>query len=213
MRVLLAALVLGVAGCMPALEQRLRDYNADGLLLFHNGDYLHVRDTFQAALAMTPGEVSLRYNLAQCDERLGQADQAEKIYRECLQSQPNNADCRHGLCELLVRQGRRDDAVAMVEDWLKHEPRLADAYTEDAWLWHQAGDLPVRLQPSSAALQFDPHNVRALTELALVYESLHYPDRALTLYEQALEVKPEQPAIVRRVNRLKAQGVSYPKPG
>jgi tetratricopeptide (TPR) repeat protein len=197
---------------MPTMHERVRTYNDDGLHLFHSGDYVHARETFQAALELAPEDPNLRYNLGQCYERLGRSDQAKKVYEECLQRQPNHADCRQALCVLLVRQGKRDEAVRMVEDWLNREPRLADAYALDGWLWHQAGDLPRAQNRLQQALRFDPHNVHALTELALVYESLRYPDRALALYEQCLDVRPEQPDLVQRVNRLRRQGVGYPKP-
>ena len=125
---------------------------------------------------------------------------------------PDHTEARHALCVLLVRQKRRGEAVRMVEEWLARRPRLGAAYAEDGWLWHQAGDLPRAHSRLQQALQLDPQDVRALTELALVYEELHRPDRALALYERTLDIAPNQPDVVRRVNRLRSQGVDYPKP-
>lgn len=206
------ALVLLVGGCAPLATERVRSWNADGLYLFRKRDYLHARDSFQAALEVAPEDVSIRFNLAQSWERLGKLPEAEKAYQGCLQRDPNNSDCRHALCVLLIRQGRRDDAAKMVEEWLAREPARGDAYALDGWLWHQAGDLPRAQSRLQQALQFEPNNPRALTELALVYESLAHPERALALYERSLDIQPDQSEVVDRVNRLKARGVSYPKP-
>ena len=208
----LAGIVLAAAGCVPAELERVRTYNADGVYLFQRGDYVHAGQTFKVALELAPEDPNLRFNLAQCYERLGDQDRAEKVYKECLQRDPSHADAHHALCVLLVRQRRREEAVRRVEEWLAREPRLAGPYAEDGWLWHQAGDLPRAHSRLQQALQLDPQNERALAELALVYEELRRPDRALALYERSLDVSPGQPDVVRRVNRLRAQGVRYPRP-
>jgi Tfp pilus assembly protein PilF len=204
--------LLLVGGCTLDNSEIVREYNNDGLHLFQQGDYPHARECFQAALKLAPEDVSLRYNLAESYERMGKLGEAEKLYQECLQRDPNHADCRQALCVLLVRQGRRDEAVQMVEAWLTREPTRSDAYALDGWLQHQVGDLPQAQGRLQQALKFDPNNTRALTELALVYESLSSPERALALYERSLDVERNQSEVIDRVNRLKAQGVSYPRP-
>ena len=111
-----------------------------------------------------------------------------------------------------MKGGRRKQAVAMVEDWLARRPKRSDPYAEDGWLWHQAGDLPQAQARLQQALDLDPHNVRALAELALVYEHLGLPERAVVLYERALDVDPGQPDVAQRLNQLRAQGAGRPKP-
>lgn len=206
-----AALTL-LAGCIPDGQDRLRAYVADGVYLYQRGDYLHARETFQAALAMAPDDPTLQFNLAQCYERLGQADRAEDIYRRCLQQHPENADCRHALAVLLVRSRRRDEAVEMTQEWLRQAPRSADAYALDGWLWHDLGDLPRAQGRLQQALALDPRNRRALNELALVYEALNRPDRALVLYERSLAVDAHQPEVARKIQQLRDSGVKYPAP-
>lgn len=212
MKCLLLTACLLLAGCTTPLPQRVCEYNADGLFLYQKGDYAHARDSFEAALEMAPEDQSLRFNLAQSCEALGEMERAAKLYHECLNRDFNNADTRQALCVLLVRQGKRDEAAQMIQDWLTREPKRADAYALDGWLWHQTGDLPRAHSRLQQSLQFDANNTRALTELALVYEEMRRPDRALTLYEHSLMVKAEQPEVIKRVNRLKAQEVSLPRP-
>ena len=209
---LMGCLLLVGGGCTSAVPERVRTYNADGIYLFSRGDYRQARDSFQAALAVLPEDQSLRYNLAQSCEKLGDLDRAEKLYQESIARDPNHTDSRQALCVLFVRRGRSAEASRAVEAWLAKEPERADAYALDGWLWHQAGDLPRAQGRLQQALQFDSGNVRALNELALVYEEMHRPERACTLYERSLDVQPNQPELIDRVNRLKAQGVSFPKP-
>jgi tetratricopeptide (TPR) repeat protein len=112
----------------------------------------------------------------------------------------------------MVRSGRRQDAERMIEQWLAHEPKLSGPYAEDGWLWHLAGNLPFALERLEQALVIDPHDTRALLELALVYEEMHRPDRAVALYERCLDLNPRQPDVIRRVSELRAKGAGVPKP-
>jgi tetratricopeptide (TPR) repeat protein len=206
------ALGLGLAGCAPASQDRVRDYSLDGQLLFRQGRYADARESFQAALALRPDDAALLYNAGQCADRLGDAAAAEQFYNACLDKQSNHAAGRHALCALLVREGRNDEATGMVEAWLAREPKLAAAYAADGWLWHQAGDLPRAQARLQQALEIDPHDGFALVELALIYEEMHRPDRAAALYERALAQDPNQPDVAGRLNRLRAQGAGKPKP-
>jgi Flp pilus assembly protein TadD len=208
----LVALALCLEGCESASQERLRDYNQDGIYLFQRGDYAAARQSFQAALALRPDDPGLLYNQGECCDRLGDTAKAERYYRQCLVQAPNHADCRHSLASMLVRVGRKDDAAHLVEDWLAREPRLAAAYAEDGWLWHQAGDLPRALARLQQALELDPHEPRAQVELALVYEAMQRPDRAAALYERILERAPHQTEVANRLNRLRSQGARQPQP-
>jgi tetratricopeptide (TPR) repeat protein len=208
----IAGTALSLAGCAATNDERVHDYNEDGVYLYQRGDYVAARQSFDAALAVKPNDAGLLYNLGQCYDRMGDAAKAERYYNECLQRVPNHAACRHALADLLVRTKRQPEAARMVQEWLVREPRLATPYAEDGWLAHQAGDLPRAQGRLQQALALDPRDVRALTELGLVYEAMHRPDRALVLYERALEQEPSQPEITKRVNFLLTQGVKAPRP-
>src|SRR5207244_968110 len=123
-----------------------------------------------------------------------------------------HAPCRHSLATLMVRGGRRQEAVKMVEDWLAREPKLAAAYAEDGWLWRQTGDLPRAQLRLQQALELDPHDQRALLELALLYEAMEYPERAVVLYQRALAQDPRQSEVKRHLDLLVSRGVRPPKP-
>jgi tetratricopeptide (TPR) repeat protein len=208
----IAGLVLCLTGCQSTAQDRVRDYNTDGLRRQQQGDFAGARQSFQAALELKGDDAGLLYNVGDCSDRLGDVAGAERFYLACLQRQPNHAVCRHALCSLLVRANRRDEAVHMVEDWLAREPKLADPYAEDGWLWHEARDLPRAQARLQQALELEPHNVRALNELGHIYEDQFRLDRALVLYERSLVRDPNQPEVARRVRELRAQGFTHPKP-
>jgi protein O-GlcNAc transferase len=207
-----AGLVVFISACADTGQERLHEYNQDALLLFEKGSYDHSRETFEAALALKPGDANILYNLGRCHEKLGQADRAEARYTECLRAAPDHPECRHALAELLVSHGRRDEAVKMTEAWLSSRPDLGAAYALDGWLWHQFGDLPRAQGRLQQALEHDSRNTQALNELALVYEDMHRPDRAATLYERSLDYKPGQPEVKARLASLQTGGAGVPRP-
>lgn len=207
-----AALALCLTGCVADTQERLADYNQDGLHLFHSGDYRAARECFQAALQLRPGDPDLLYNVGQCYDRQGGAARAEHEYLACLQVSPDHADCRFALASLYVRGGRLDDAVRLGQDWLAQKPQLAAAFALDGWLSRQQGDLPRAQARLQQALDTDPHEPHALVELGRVYEALNRPDRAAALYELAVLRNPEQPDVVQRLNELQAQGAGKPQP-
>jgi Flp pilus assembly protein TadD len=211
-RAWITSLALLLASCTPTSQELVKQYNDDGVLLFERGNYAAARQSFGAAQKLAPDDVAVLYNLGQCHDRLGEPAKAEPLYKECLIRSPNHAACRHSLAVLWVKAGRQPQAERMIEDWLAREPKLSSPYAEDGWLWHLRNDLPRAQARLQQALQIDAHDMRALTELALVYEEMQRPDRALVLYERILDINPRQPEVARHVEQLKAQGAKPPKP-
>ena len=207
---MLLALVL--VGCEVTRQERVRAYTDDGVELFQKGDYRDARESFQAALALKPNDPSLLYNRGECYDRLNAVAQAEQDYRGCLKLVPNHGPCRHALVALLARTKREPEAQALVNDWIDKEPKSAAAYAEDGYLLRTRGDLPRAQARIQQALDLDPHDERALTEMALTYEALNRNDRALALYEKILERKPGEAPVVDRVNFLLAKGAKEPRP-
>lgn len=212
MRRVCLMLALCLTGCETTLEERARDYNNDGIHLFQHGNYGGARESFQAALVLKPEDADLFFNIGQCYERQGDTAKAERYYNDCLQRLPNHAACRFALAGLMVRDGRLSESARMTADWLIREPKRADPYALDGFLWHQAGDLPRAQGRLQQALEIEPGNVRALTEMALLYEALHRPERAVVLYERVLVREPSNPEVTRRLNGLLTNGAGRPQP-
>ena len=142
----------------------------------------------------------------------GQPDRAEQAYLECLKASPNHVECRQELAALLWKLNRKADATKMIEDWLIQQPKLASAFALHGWLFFQLGDLLKAQSRLQDALARDGNNQLALITMAQVYEAENRSDRAVFLYERALEVNPDQPEIAHRVSSLKSQGIGRPRP-
>jgi Tfp pilus assembly protein PilF len=209
---LAVSLLLGALGCAPLADDRSRLYTEDGVQLFARGDYLNAVDSFELALTMTPRDPVLLFNVAECYDRLGNAKQAEEYYLYCLQQAPDHADARLALVALYYRTGRTAPANKMIAEWLTQHPQSADAFVLDAWRLRQEKDLPHAQGRLQQALDAEPHNPRALAEMAYLYESMGMPERAYVLYERMLSRDPNRADIARRLRALQNKGIERPKP-
>lgn len=211
-RLLLGLCLLTVGACASSVERQTRDLTTDGVRLYRTGRYREARETFEAALALSPGEPNLLYNLGQSYEHSGNLVQAEKVYNDCLFRAPDHPECRHALATLMVKQNRQPEAQRMIEDWLAHSPRCAAAYAEHGWFLRQYGDLPRAQARFQQALQIDPEDRRALVELGQLLEHQQLPGRAMVLYERADRAYPNHPDIKPRLEALRTAGVKRPHP-
>src|SRR5208282_2379920 len=137
---------------------------------------------------------------------------AETYYQQCLEQDANHAPCRHALAVLWFRTGRAQQAEQFIEDWLTQDPKRADAYVEDGWRLRQEGSLNQAQARLQQALDLEPHNVRALTEMGLLYEVLQMPERAVVLYQRVLAEDPKQTDVTDRLNLLRQKKVGNPLP-
>jgi tetratricopeptide (TPR) repeat protein len=193
-------------------QDRMHEYTRIGVELYQKGDYLDARDCFTAALKLKPGDPNLLYNRGECWTRLGNRQKAEEDYRACLGTAPGHVQCRHALIVLLAQTQRGAEAQNLVTEWINKEPNQASGYIEDGWLLRYRNDLPHAEVRLWQALDLEPNNQQALTELALTLEALQRPDRALVLYQKVLERKPGEADVVNHVNVLLAKGVKAPRP-
>jgi tetratricopeptide (TPR) repeat protein len=212
MRLALAIMLLCLAGCVSPNEERWRLFNEDGIQLFSKGNYADALDSFDYALTMHPGDPVLIYNNAQCYDRLGKYQRAEELYLYVLQRDPKHGDSRLALVSLKNRTNRIAEANEQIQDWLRQEPTLADPYVADAWRLRQEKQYAQAMARVEQALSLEPHNRRALTEMAILLEIQGMPERALALYEWILQHDPNQLEIAERREQLRAKGVQPPPP-
>jgi Tfp pilus assembly protein PilF len=208
--VALAAACLMPAGCTSMSEDRARLFNDDGVQLYAQGDFAGALDCFDLALTLRPQDETLLFNVGQCYERLGDAAAAEKFYGACLLKSPRHADARMALVEILYRTGKKPQADRIIDEWLQESPNSADAFVLDAWRLLRAKAYPEAQGRLQQALDIDPHNRRALAELAVLYEQTGMASRAYVLYERILERDPSQAHIAQKLDQLRLMGVGRP---
>jgi tetratricopeptide (TPR) repeat protein len=99
--------------------------------------------------------------------------------------------------EILLKNNQFDDAHQLVSEALLAHPANTDLLYARSMVSEQRNDLPLVEKDLRAILQQDPNNVIALNALGYVLTNLtdRY-DEAYQLIAKALELKPEDPAII-----------------
>lgn len=205
----LSGLVLAI-GCQSTPTEQARIHNQEGVARLARNDYSGARTQFESAIAIESNNLDARYNLATTAHAQGNFDEAEVLYRQVLEREPERIACRHGLCALMLSRGRRDEAAAMVNEWSDKNVNSAAALAEVGWYLRETGDLPAAQARLQRAVELDNHQVRALIELGLLYETYHYPERARSLYQQALIRDPEQTEARARLTALGPSTIPAP---
>jgi tetratricopeptide (TPR) repeat protein len=212
--VCLSGILLAAAACAETAQDRLHEITTEGARLYKTGAYDHARAQFEAALKLKPDDADLTYNLARCHEKLGDRAQAEQLYQACLKRDPNHDEAHQAWLELMVDGGRTEEGQRMVRTWLRSQPNQPGPYIADGWLCARAGDRPSARVRFQRALDLDPRNVRAMVELAGIFERLGdgRVERALVLYQRALDIKPDQDDLRKKVAELRARRTGQPHP-
>jgi tetratricopeptide (TPR) repeat protein len=201
-----------LAGCDTTAQDKFRLFNEDGIHNFSRGNYPQARDSFEQALVLRQDDPTVIFNLAQTQERLGDAKSAEEGYRDCLTRDPNLVDARQAYADFLYKKGRPDDAKKLIDVWAVGNEHRADALVLQAWELRQKRAYPTAYDKLQSALVLEPHNPRALTELGILYEKMNLPERSLVLYERALATNPNLFEVRERIEKLKTKGVDRPAP-
>lgn len=204
------AIVIALVGCDVTQQERLRLYNEDGIHQFSQGNYRQACDSFEQALILKPYDPVLLFNLGQGCDRLGDTARAETYYQDCLRRDETLADARHAYANLLVRTGRGTEANRFVEEWSTKSGSSADALVLQAWKLRQEKAYPLAYEKLQEALNLEPHNPRALTELGVLYEKMNLPERSLVLYERVLERNPNLFEVRERLDQLKSRNTTRP---
>lgn len=205
-------IVVFLLGCDTTVQDRIQVFNREGTILYRQGEYQSARENFEQASELKPEDPNLLYNIGQCYEHQGDWPKAESFYRKCLDKEPEHEDVRFALAQVLDRTGRRDEAAKLANDWLTSHPSKAAPYALDGWRLRQDRAFPQAQGRLMQALAIDPHCSRAQVELGILYEQLGQPERALILYQRALDHNPRQPDVIDRLNELKAKNVGRPLP-
>ena len=106
---------------------------------------------------------------------------------------------------------RRQQAEEFIEEWLKSKPKLAAAYALDGWRLRRDGQFVQAQGRLQQAVHLDRHCVFALTELGLLFEQLEHPERAIIMYEHALQATPHDEELIERINQCR-KGAGKPQP-
>ncbi|MCH7510677.1 MAG: tetratricopeptide repeat protein [Proteobacteria bacterium] len=123
--------------------------------------------------------------------RAGRRDEAEALYRQCLEQSPDDADVLYYLGLLCHETGRSHEAVGYLRKVLSARPELAEAHAVLALALAASGQPDEALLAVERALQRRPDDSVALNLAAELYRLRGAWSEAADYYRRILATRPE----------------------
>jgi tetratricopeptide (TPR) repeat protein len=148
--------------------------------------------TFEAGLALLPGDPALELARGMALTGLGRPDDAEPAYRAVLRAEPRNAVARNNLAWLLAQRGDAPsltEALALAQDVVQEAPESPAALDTLARVQLTRGDGQAALANSRKAVDLAPLDANVRLTFAKALDGLGRLQDAANQYEVALLLK------------------------
>lgn len=179
-------------------------------LLVTQGQHEAARPLLESERQIAPQNARIYYLLGQVHRQLGQYDLAQENYEEAIRLNPNHVNAYYALGSLCLKRKQRDEAKAYMETFR----RLNEQFQTHVDERDQAGDVKrarqrvarfcylsykiyshhdqsaVAAQLLEKAATLDPDNAVIVERLAVQAYQEKRLDRAVTLYQRALQLDP-----------------------
>ena len=158
--------------------------------------YQEIVDYLTEGLEVTPKDMLMHFSLALAYQKLDKNDLAIKEFQTVLADNPQFTPAYFSYGELLETQGNIDEAVVLYKKALSAQPEqngyrlaLANIYVNEAKLDKAENIL-------QEALRHDSKNYLIYVGLGHVYYTMGEYNRALTMYESAQKLEPDNRDVI-----------------
>lgn len=167
-----------------------------GVLLVHLGRDGEAQASFQKALEIDPNYARGKAGLAGLTAKSGDSARALAMYDEASKAAPNETGSAYAAAQLTLASGDVAGARIRLEEIVKRDPGHAGARNDLAWLLSQPPnpELDRALVYAEEAHRIDG-SPEITDTLAWVYLQRGQNERAVELFQQAIELRPESQSI------------------
>jgi tetratricopeptide (TPR) repeat protein len=164
-----------------------------------SGDYAGLATYYESWLKTHPDDVDAMARLGRSLAYLGRFDDARKWYADALKRAPSNVGLREAMIEQLVREENYAEAIGHYEQLYKAGVATSDHIQEWGFLFISRKDLPTDQRQTEAAevwmllLRDKSDDAVTVSHVADLMRDANLTDRAMTLYQRAITLAPDQP--------------------
>jgi tetratricopeptide (TPR) repeat protein len=176
-RTLATAFVLLVALCSFRIVTRNRDWR-DNLTLYTN------------TLAACPDAYYIRADLGETYWEKGDAESAEREWREAFKTEPRNAPTSAALGLFYLKKQNYSQALEFLRKALDSDPGNPDVHHSLGLYYMNTGSLKLAEPELRTALSVIPFNYEARNELGMVYVAEGRTAEAEEQFRQSVEIEP-----------------------
>jgi tetratricopeptide (TPR) repeat protein len=177
-KILIAMLIVALAGCVLTTQQQLR-YWQNGVALFTR------------ALAVTPNNAIAQYGLGAALVAQGKTDDACEHFAEAVQLDPKHADALNNLGLCFVLQGDHDAGLDCYRKALAVKPDYPEAHYNLGLALAARGDRDGAIEEYRQAIRFNSGFADAYAKLGLALAHEGKFAEAATHFREALRLRPD----------------------
>jgi Flp pilus assembly protein TadD len=193
-------------------QGRAADLNNRATRLLFSGKPHQAIEVLQKALALTPKDETLHFNLGHAFVSVGDLTNAEHEYKEALHLLPDYPEAHNNYGNLLVRLGRLSEAEKQLTEAVEQMPESADFHNNLGVLRQRLKETNEALLCFQKAVECDSNNWQAHFNLALASLSRQEIERGIAELHATLKLRPGYEAAQRELARVTGQASSNAPP-
>jgi tetratricopeptide (TPR) repeat protein len=117
---------------------------------------------------------------------------AVEYYQKSLENSPNNVDAWSQTAQLQFELGKMEEALFCYRHVLEFLPNNSECYCNIGYILWQLDQNDEAIDAYEVALSIDTNNAIAKNNLGVIYlDEKHAPEKAISLFESALNLKPD----------------------
>ena len=187
-------------------EDRVVALITEGNQLLAQGNYAGAAQKFEQAVAISPDQEDLHYNLAIALAKLGKTQDAKKHYEEALRIFPDYPEAHNNLGNLLMNENKLEEAINRFREAIKNMPENASFHNNLGTAFGRQGKVTEAMSEFEEAIKHSPTYVEARVNLANTFLATGRVDEAIAQLNEALRLKPDfKPALQAMQRALQRQ--------
>jgi tetratricopeptide (TPR) repeat protein len=189
-------------------EDRTVTLVTEGNQLLSQGKYAEAVQKYEQALAISPGEEDLHYNLAIALAKLGKTEEAKKQYEEALQIYPDYGDAHNNLGNLLMNADKLEEASEHFREAVRIMPENASFQNNLGTALARQRKVAEAIDSFTEAIKLKPSFVEARVNLGNAYLASGRVEEAIAQLNEALRLHPDFPPAVQTMRRAQKKQAS-----
>jgi len=173
------------------LDDRVAALVTEGNQLLAEGHYAEAARKYEQAVAISPDQEDLHFNLAIALAKLGKTEEAQKQYEEALRIFPDYAEAHNNLGNLLMNENKLAQAIARFQEAITNSPENASFHNNLGTAFGRSGKVADAIGEFEAAIKHSPTYVEAWVNLANGLLVMGRSEDAMVQLREALRLKPD----------------------
>ncbi len=160
------------------------------------GQYEVALELYKQVIAAEPNNYYSRFSLAVVYQKLGQINQAKKIYRDLLKIDSTNEEEVIGnLLAILIEESPKD-SLYLLSRLTTQNPKSAYVLAQASVAYEKMKNYDQAIKLLQKALEIDPENFVYKYNLAVIYDKTSNTQEALNLYQEVAKNYSSQDQLI-----------------